>query len=195
MKEEGLIKDTFELVIKEFQLILSLAYILMISIGMAFTYQKYIAFGINIFYYADVFDFLIAPFRDFKIIYLALISLLMPFLAYQLDLWFHRKFPKWYKFLSFGWHKYAWYSKFRLLTFSILCVTLVFSSALKFGKNSAHSIKQKVPVTVYFSNGEKINVIIIGKTKEVLFVLEKDMVRAIPIGAEIKSFDISRIKL
>ena len=41
-----------------------------IAIGMLFTFQRYDEFGINIFEYTDVLDFLIAPFGDGFIIFL-----------------------------------------------------------------------------------------------------------------------------
>lgn len=65
--KEGLIKDAYEALIKELQTILTIAYIFSVAIGMLFTYHKYNEFNINIFDYADILDFLIAPFSDFTI--------------------------------------------------------------------------------------------------------------------------------
>lgn len=56
-KEQGLIKDAYELILKEIQSIVTVLYILMVGLGMLFNYQKYSEFGINIFEYADIFDF------------------------------------------------------------------------------------------------------------------------------------------
>lgn len=48
-------------VLGSFQVFLTLSYLFAIGIGMLFNYYKYNYFGINIFDYASVFDFLIAP--------------------------------------------------------------------------------------------------------------------------------------
>ncbi len=66
--KEGIIKDKYEIVIKELQTIISILYIFAVGIGMLFNFQKFSEFGINIFEFADIFDFLIAPFSDFKIL-------------------------------------------------------------------------------------------------------------------------------
>ncbi len=67
-KNEGLIKNSYELIIGELQTIISISYIVAIAIGMVFLFEKYSQFGINIFDYADVFDFIIAPFADLKVL-------------------------------------------------------------------------------------------------------------------------------
>lgn len=67
MKEmnEGMIKDRYEVIIKEIETVITICYILAVGVGMLFNYKKFSKFGINKFDYADVFDFLIAPFSDF----------------------------------------------------------------------------------------------------------------------------------
>jgi len=60
-------KTTYEIIIKELQTVITISYLFTVGIGMLFKYHKYDEFGINIFEYADVFDFLIAPFSDFFI--------------------------------------------------------------------------------------------------------------------------------
>jgi len=103
--KEGLIKDTTEVVIKEIQTVITISYILAVGIGMLFNFQKFSEFGINIFDYADVFDFLIAPFSDFKILLFTIISLTLTYFIFRGDLLWKRKFPKSYSKHSFGWDK------------------------------------------------------------------------------------------
>ena len=74
--KEGLVKDTYDLIIKEIQTVITASYIIAVGIGMLFNYQKYSEFEINIFNYSDVFDFLIAPFSDFYILLFASASIL-----------------------------------------------------------------------------------------------------------------------
>ena len=73
--DEGIIKNSYELIIKELQTLMSISYIIAVGIGMLFSFQKYHRFGINILDYADVFDFLIAPFSDVKVLLFSLVSI------------------------------------------------------------------------------------------------------------------------
>jgi hypothetical protein len=45
--KEGLIKDTYELIIKELQTVVTASYIIAVGIGMLLNYQKYSEFGIK----------------------------------------------------------------------------------------------------------------------------------------------------
>jgi hypothetical protein len=92
--KEGLIKDAYELIIKEIQTSLTVAYIITVGIGMLFQYQYYSEFGINIFDFADVFEFLIAPFADLKILLFSLVSILISLMLLQIDIRWKRKFPQ-----------------------------------------------------------------------------------------------------
>ncbi len=71
---EGLVKDTYQLVIKEIQTLITLFYIIAVGIGMLFNFQKFSEFDINILEYADIFDFLIAPFSDVYILFFSIVS-------------------------------------------------------------------------------------------------------------------------
>lgn len=73
--KEGLIKDSYELIIKELQSIVTIFYLFLVGMGMLFKHQKFSEFGINVFQYADIFDFLIAPFQDYVIILFTMASL------------------------------------------------------------------------------------------------------------------------
>lgn len=94
--KEGLIKDAYELIIKEIQTIVTISYIIAVAVGMLFNFQKYDEFDINIFYYGDVFDFLIAPFSDVYIILFATVSILIVYLLLRMDSYWKKKWPKVY---------------------------------------------------------------------------------------------------
>ena len=83
MKKNGLIDDKYELIIKEFQTFLSVFYILLIGVGMLFSYSKYSQFGINIFQYSEIFDFLVTPFRDLIILGVTIFTVLISYLIYK----------------------------------------------------------------------------------------------------------------
>ena len=106
--KQGLIKDVYELVLKEIQTVMTVSYLVIIAVGMLFKQKAYAAFGINIFEYADVFDFLIAPFKDSLIILAALLGVALFMIIIGLDLYTKKRFPKFYTKLNFGWDKKRW---------------------------------------------------------------------------------------
>ncbi|WP_254712763.1 hypothetical protein [Polaribacter sp. AHE13PA] len=188
--KEGLIKDTYELIFKEIQTVITIFYILIVGIGMLFTYQKYSEFGINIFDYADVFDFLVAPFSDFKILLFSTITITLVFLFFKLDSLFNRKFPKNYSRINFGWDKKSWFNSYRYSLFFILFIFYLYLSADFYGKFTSKQTKENSPINLKYSDNENINGIVIGKTKDVIFLLQGKKVKAIPINSIIKEFEI-----
>ena len=118
--KEGLIKDAYELIIKEIQTVISISYVAAVGIGMLFNYEKFIRFGINIFDYADVFDFLISPFSDFKILSFTLLSILLASIIVYLDILWKRKFPENYSRFNFNWDAKPWFQIMRVLMSGLL---------------------------------------------------------------------------
>jgi hypothetical protein len=190
MKKEGLIKDTYEAIIKEIQTIITISYIVAVGIGMLFSYQKYSEFGINIFEFADVFDFLIAPFSDFMVLLFTVISLTLTYLFFRLDLLWKRKFSKSYSKMNFGWDKKTWYNSFRYFTFAIIFITYLYLSADKYGEISKEQVLDKPSIKLRFSDNEIKTGKIIGKTKDVIFLMNGEKVEAIPITSLVKEFEI-----
>ncbi len=188
--KEGLIKDAYETVIKEIQTILTISYILALGIGMLFTFQKYSEFGINVFDYADVFDFMVAPFSDFKILLFTVISLAISYSLLRLDLFLKRKLPKSYSKMSFGWDKKIWYNFFRYFSFAILFIYYLFISANKYGEISKEQILNQTSIQIRFSDNEIKKGKMIGKTKDVIFLLTGEKVEAIPITSLVKEIEI-----
>lgn len=117
MKDQGIIKDAYELIIKEVQSVVTILYLLMVGLGMLFNYQKYSEFGINIFEYADIFDFLIAPFEDVRIFFFTLFSALIPFIFFKLDTFSEQRFPKFYTRINFGLNKKSWFKRYIMIAF------------------------------------------------------------------------------
>lgn len=188
--KEGLIKDTYELVIKEIQTIVTISYVLIVGIGMLFTYQKYSEFGINIFDYADVFDFLIAPFSDFKILLFSTITITLVFIFFKLDTYWQKKYPKNYSKMNHGFDKKSWFSIYRYSAFSIMFVCYLYLSADFYGKFTKKEIEGNSKINIKYSDNENINGIVIGKTKDILFLLQNENVKAIPINSNVKEFEI-----
>lgn len=96
MSKEGLIKDYYELILREIQGVLSACYVLMVGLGMLFNYYRFQAFGINIFEYADILEFLVAPFEEPSIMFVSISVITVNVLSYRFDVWLDRKYPKFY---------------------------------------------------------------------------------------------------
>tara|TARA_R110000796_G_scaffold159169_3_gene275872 strand:- start:130645 stop:131217 length:573 start_codon:yes stop_codon:yes gene_type:complete len=188
--KEGLIKDAYEALIKEIQTVITICYILTVGIGMLFNYQLYSEFGINVFDYSDVFDFLIAPFADFKILLFSVASIGFSSILLQTDIIWKKKFPKSYSKSSFGLDKKPWFNRYRYIAFSFLFITYLYLSADEYGNYASSQIKKQTPVEIRFSDNEVKTGIMIGKTANVLFLLNDEKVTAIPITSLVKEFEI-----
>jgi hypothetical protein len=188
--KEGLIKDTYEALIKELQTIITVSYILAVGIGMLFTHQKFSEFGINIFEYADVFDFLIAPFSDFKILLFTIISLSLPYFLFRVDLIWRIKYPKFYSKMYFGLDKKNWFNLFRYFSYSIVLIFYLYISAEKYGEISKKQIMNQSSIKLRFSDNEIKKGKMIGKINDIIFLLAGEKVEAIPITSLVKEFEI-----
>ncbi len=169
--KKGLIDDKYELVVKEFQTFLSVFYLILVGIGMLFSYMKYSRFGINIFQYSDIFDFLLTPFRDLSIFFFSLISILLVFLIYWVDKFTKKKFPKYYK------------SKYRLglirsqpvLSLTITFILYLFIFSGKYGKYiETRILENPKSIEIVLTNGKIKNGNLIGKNNGYVFLLEND---------------------
>lgn len=187
---EEQIKKSFRLLIKESQTILGISYVIAVGIGMLFTYQKYSKFGINIFDYAGVFDFLIAPFSDFRILLFTIISLLGTYLIFVLDSFYQNKFPKAYSKANFGMDKKPGYRFLRYVSTVILFLLYLSVAAIGYGNISKKRILKQADIQVKFVDNHTKNGKMIGKTKEVLFLTHHNNVDVIPITALVKEIKV-----
>ena len=132
--KEGLIKYVYELIIREIQTAITISYVIAVGIGMLFNYQKYAQFDINIFYYGDIFDFLIAPFSDLYILLFATISSVFVFIIFYLDSLWQRKWPKSFSRANFGFAKKKWFKLYKSLLFIVSLFLYLLLSADYYGK-------------------------------------------------------------
>ena len=188
--KEGIIKDAYELIIKEIQTIISISYIFALGIGMLFNYRKYAEFGINIFDYADVFDFLISPFSDMKILSFTVISIVLASLILYLDILWKRKFPEAYSRLNFGWDEKPWFVPMRYVSGAMLIVLYLIIASGIYGEISKKEVLQQAPMEIRFSDDEIQRGKMIGKTNSVIFLLSDEKVKAIPITSLVKEIEI-----
>ncbi|MEO9852312.1 MAG: hypothetical protein ABJH72_01135 [Reichenbachiella sp.] len=189
MKEEDS-KNSFEIIAQQTQSVITIAYVFGVAVGMIFNFHKFSEFGINIFDYVDVFDFLIVPFADPKILLFTLVSLLVSYLLFKADLFWREKHEKSYTVMSLGWHKKDWYEKFRFAAFSGLFVYYLFIAANVYTVDSSEKIRKTAPINIRLVDNEIISGVLIGKTANILFLLKGDEVKAVPISSLVKEFDI-----
>ncbi len=191
-RNEGLIKDATEMILKEIQTVVTICYVLAIGIGMLFNYMKYSEFGIDIFDYADLLDFLITPFSNFIVLLFTILSSLVAYIAFKFDAVIRVKFPKFYSRQYLGLDKYHWHSLVRNFFHILIFLAYLFLSSLKYGEISRKEIMQKPSISIRYSDNEIEKGKMIGKTREVIFLLSGEKVKAIPITALVKEIEINQ---
>ncbi|MFK7888877.1 MAG: hypothetical protein AB8G16_18625 [Gammaproteobacteria bacterium] len=177
--------------LKQAQSILTLAYLTMVGVGMLYYHEKYSEFDINIFQYADVFYFLIAPFEDVFIFILSLAAVALFLLIYATDSFFKEKTPRFYTFLTFGTNKAAWSEKIQAISWPLTLVLMLALYAQVYGDRARQSVLESEPITIAFTDGKAITGRMIGKTNTTLFLLQDTVVKAIPLGSEVKEIIIT----
>ena len=188
--KEGLIKDAYELIIKEIQTIITVSYIIAVAVGMLFNFQKYAEFDINIFDYGDVFDFLIAPFSDVYIILFATVSILIVYLLLIMDSYWKKKWPKSYSIANFRQDKKRGFSIYRTITFALAFIVYLSLAADFYGKYKKEKIILQNEISIRMEDDEIKTGKLIGKTKEIIFLLDGESVSAIPITSLVKEIKI-----
>lgn len=188
--KEGLIKDAYELLLKELQTIVTATYIIAVGIGMLFNYQKFSEFDINIFEYADVFDFLIAPFSDFYILIFAALSISIFSIVVKLNAIWKNKWPKFYSRINFGRDKKSWFKTYRMILLVLSFGLYLYLSADFYGKYVKERIINDNFISIVLSDDEIKSGKLIGKTKDVIFLINEDHVYALPISSTVKEIRI-----
>lgn len=106
MKEDseidGLPTKILRFILREPSLALTLSYLVLIIIGMVFSYHYYLNWGIDVFQYATISDFILAPFKDAIVLLFGTISILLSWLVFELSKKLDQSFPKLSRILWFG---------------------------------------------------------------------------------------------
>lgn len=137
-----------------FQIWITLIYLFAIGLGMLFNYYKYYYFKINIFDYASVFDFLIAPFADFRILAFTILTISATYLIYLVDNRWKNKYPKSYSYFTFDLDRYFWYKKIRIGLISILFLMYILNAASLYGKMVKKEIINQQPITISYVDNQ-----------------------------------------
>ena len=190
MQKEPFLQQTYRVIRKEIQAIITVSYLLAVGIGMLFNAHKYSEFGINIFDYADIFFFLIAPFTDLKILLFTLTSVFLTYFVFRLDKFWKQKFPKSYSIGSLGMDKKTWFKYIRMMALIILFPLYMKTAAQVYGSVSKKHILKQPRISLRYVDDEIVKGKFIGKTTEVIFLYDDSKVIAIPMTAIVKEIEI-----
>ena len=155
---------------RDIRVLLAMFYLFAVSIGMLFMYFRYAVFGIHIFNHADVFDFLIAPFSDIRIIVFAVFALVLPYLISWLDTIWKRKYPRSYHIAHLGLPRFAWFKYLRTGILVLAFIFLLVLAAIAYGNVTKDWVMRQPPVEVRFFDDEIKEGIMLGQTKYVIFL-------------------------
>lgn len=184
--KSDLLKELFSKAVKEIQSLVTISYLLAVGIGMLFNFYKYKQFGINIFDYAGIFDFLIAPFADYKILLFTVVTIIATYLLYRFDIYWQRKAPESYKRYSFNMDRFESYRKIKGSFSLIIFIFYLFIAANTYGKLTKRLIEEEATVSLRFTDNEEEVGKLIGKTNDVIFLSTDKGVKIIPITSNVK---------
>ena len=176
------------------QAYITLGYLTIVIIGMMFDYNYYSHFGINIFEYADVLDFLLAPVKNVQLMLFAFGTVVFVWIFYKFDEIWQRKFPVSHKRFNFGMtvdfsNKYRPYMLFATL------ILYFFVSAKIYGQRMFKNFnKEGESMEVIFESDQRvIEGKLIGKNTDYIFLEAKDKaIKAIPVSSDVQEIIISR---
>lgn len=177
-------------ILGSFQMLLTLFYLFAIGIGMLFNYYKYSLFNINIFDYASVFDFLIAPFADFRILLFTLLTLFSTYILFLIDSYWQKRSPASYSRFSFNMVRFKWYQKFKWSFSLIIFAFYLILVARAYGKLAYNEVLEQKNIAIHFTDSQLELGQLIGKTSDMLFLNQKTGVIAIPIASKVMSIQI-----
>lgn len=167
--------------------LLPIIYLCTIGIGMIFNYYKYSHFGINIFQFASIFDFLISPFEDYIIILFTLGSFIFCTSLYFFDLLIEKKYPKVYNLLSLKRSSKKGYSIIRFYTLMGVILLYIWLMAITYGEYSYKEVLKQQDITVRYHDNETLAGKQIGKTGDIIFLLDADKkTKVIPTQSLVK---------
>jgi len=176
------------------QTYITLSYLAIVIIGMMFDYSYYDRFGINIFEYADVLDFLLAPVKNVQLMLFAFGTVIVVWLFFKVDQLWQDKFPSSHKRFNFGMTR-EFSKKYRPLMIGFTLIMYFFVAATVYGRRMYNSYQKGTEsIEVVFESDQRvISGKLIGKNTDYLFLESKDgAIKAIPVSSDVQEIIISR---
>ncbi len=187
---KGLVDDKFEIIIKEFQGIISFGYIILILLGMIFESIYYGQFGINIFNYSGILDFLLVPFRR-PIVLGILIGVFLFIYLYFFVLFdlLQKKLPKFHKRFYGRYSEKDSNLKSRIIMLLAFYLIITISWAFITSKNDKEKLYvQKLNTRIEYNTAgnEFIEGKMIGKNEINIFLLNTNNdIQIVPLNSNI----------
>jgi hypothetical protein len=163
---------------------LGVLYMAFVAIGMLFEYQRYRVYGINIFMFADIFDFFVAPLRDYNAVLYILISMLLIYMLLKADEALLKNKPRFYDRSTFGMARKSWFPLVRTLSYAALCILYLYISSLILAKRTQHTLLNTKNENLTFrSNDDRVfSGYIIGRAKENLIIYRDRHITIVPLN-------------
>lgn len=176
------------------QTYITLGYLTIVLIGMMFDYKYYNHFDINIFEYADILDFLLAPVKNFELILFAAASLIAVLIFFQIDKLWQDRWPKSYKRFNFGMSTNA-LKKYRPYII-VLSALAYLNLASEFYGDRMFKRFEEAPkeIEIVFQSDERVlKGKLIGKNADYVIMQTDDQaVKAIPVSSDVQEIIIHR---
>ena len=176
------------------QAYITLGYLTIVIIGMMFDFDYYKRFGINIFEYADVLDFLLAPVKSVQLMIFAFATFLIVWAFFILDKRWQKKWPKSHQRFNFGMTK-EFSAKYRPLMFGATLVLYFFAASTIYGEKMYEAYQEnseKIEV-VFESDQRVIKGKLIGKNTDYIFLETADKnIKAIPVSSDVQEIIIKK---
>ena len=176
------------------QTYITLGYLLIVVIGMMFDYEYYNRFNINIFEYADILDFLLAPVKNLQLMIFAFGSFIVLLIFFRLDKLWMTKHPKTYKRFNFGMGLNS-SSRYRTIMIGISIIGYLYVASIFYGERmfSKYNDEAENIEIIYESDQRTIKGKLIGKNTDYIFLEKQDKsIRAIPVNSDVQQIIISR---
>lgn len=191
--------------IKNFQVIVTAAYGFSIIMGMIFSSAKYYVAGINIFEYAEIFDFLVYPFIEPTVIIFSFLPIILAYILVVYDEHIKKKKPDFYKKNTIegrlGLLNKPWWKNVKRASMLLIFIPgYLIVSYLLYKQYIFKNYKTLYEcVVLEFHEGDLIEGKILGKVRDMIFIIKNcpcqinntqiddgEEVLAIPYGESIK---------
>ena len=174
-----ILKRTLDTAKSDIGLTLTIAYVILICLGILFNFHYYDFYRVDVFAFSDLTDCLIAPIRRPLIILFFLFTIILFIGLMEFDDWLMENRPIWYKRFSFGMNP-AGKNRERLSMAMFFLIPIIYSNLFieiyvdRVVRNNASKKAQKVEVVLKTANeGQQTKQFTwIGKIGEVIIVKE-----------------------
>ncbi len=183
---------------KDLSFSLTLCYISLIAVGMIFDMVLYSFFKINIANYSDISDFLLAPFRDLKILVFTIGTILILHWITEFDIWLEKKHPKWHKMFYYGIDKEKFQKSFSGNGMYVILFLYIFMAAYLYSLTEVKKIKNQafsntIVSSKDYQSAPNDTLIYIGKTNTFIFMYKKNdkSTLILPVG-DVLSIEVKK---